>query len=271
MFRLFTISNYDFTVLSYLALISALVHSTSLLVLDEYFKSHRSGLRRWRLALITILTLFLIAFEVVRGYHDLSTPCTPILCSMTDLKSKISHGPLITMTLNIMVVLFTYIQSARALNKTFDNLVESWMYTKLEQGQDNGHTKSEMYLQLIVASGRHPSVIRTAILHPLTFYEPTARMICLFWATLRWLFQSYKVIMKSICLYIMIVAFYLIWSVGGIFGVFFSNLHIVQVPIEIGIGQIVPICLLLTILFVWREASAGKQFSKREYHLIRHH
>lgn len=261
--RLCAVSCYDFLIISNLAWISAIVHTMSLFILDRYFRSHRSTLRHWRLAFNTVLIMFLLAFEFLTAHHDLGVACTPMLCSIMDLKGNIYHGSLGWLIFDIMTLLYIYVQGACVLYETVDNFVDKWMFTKVENAIRDKQARSEAWLQVILTPEYRSNALHTAMLYSPTFTTMAARSIYLFWSTSWWLFRFYKTTLKSLFLIVIVNIFWFVYSVYGIISVRSSSPTLLEGnQDEMGFGQIVPVCLLLSILFVWREASAGKHMPK---------
>ncbi len=125
-----SISVYYFTVISDLPWFSSYVHVTALSVLRD-FLSGRPHLRNWRVCLMLVMFVLLLAYTVMEGHEewDQSWTC-PAQCVFDDLMGKIGGSPAMWMWINVVLLVTTYSSATLSLYQGLPDTFISWAYNK---------------------------------------------------------------------------------------------------------------------------------------------
>ena len=125
-----SISVYHFSIVSDLAWFSSYVHLTSLVVLEDYLRN-RPQLRNWRVCLMLVMMVLLLAYTILEGHRAWfdSWPY-PAQCVFDDIIGQIGDRPAMWMEVNIVLLITAYSQSILPLYPTLFRLFNRWAYDK---------------------------------------------------------------------------------------------------------------------------------------------
>lgn len=257
--RLCMVSCYDFLIIDNLAWVSTMTHAISLSVLAQYFRSHRSSLRHLRLVLMTIILLWMIAFEFLGAHHDLWTYCIPMMCSISQIKDHIYGQSLYWLVSDISLLFLAYIIGVCAMYEAGEKFVAHEVFGNPRRTLERKEEEADEDLRLLRASRPYSVTAHGALWDPSMLLEMFVLSRSLLFTTLRFILRCVELLYDSIARQ---AFFNVCWYVYSVFWIIFIRSRSPTImegnQDEMGFGQIVPIVLLLATFFVWREASAGK-------------
>ena len=125
-----SISVYHFTIASDLAWFSATIHLITLNYLIKYLR-WRPVHRDWRVALMICLAILLAASCVVQGHSDWwDSWAYDAQCLFSDLGGNVSGGPAHWMYANLYVISSSFLVAIIKLYETSSDFVDKWLFEK---------------------------------------------------------------------------------------------------------------------------------------------
>ncbi|KAG8526739.1 uncharacterized protein KY384_008168 [Bacidia gigantensis] len=243
---------YNFSFVDNLAWASFSVHMTTLLAIGDYLKRHPS-LKNWRALLMTVQFCFLIAFEFLQAHDDWGDyGCVPAQCAFDDnLMSNIHGSSALWLAVDLVLLSTGYVSGmsniyngpSKMLHKWFHDWPERVLKAKLKEKKDGGADA------LSVPTLLRPYMEKVfGAFHGIKYF---------FWKSLLTLYRCIWTIYGSSCI---------LWAGSlGWFGYVLYQIVDLRTNSpssmdgdqnKMGFGQIVPVCLLASTYFAYREAVA---------------
>ena len=240
-----SISVYHFSLVNDLAFFSSLVHMITLDVLQSYLRAKKT-VRNWRVVLMSCTALSLIASCVMEGHkYWFDSWSYDAQCLFDDLIGNIGGGPAYWMKINIFLIGFYYIPNVLLLYGPPSRFLKVWFLEK----------PVDALSQALRSSKSRWSHSRFAL----------ARLISILYGlqlvaiiTLRW---TYLILITLLTSRYANFTHNLFWFGYSMWGIVIDR----RIPPSemdgsenvMSFGQIVPILLLSSTLFVFREAYDG--------------
>lgn len=244
-----SISVYHFALVNDLAWFSASVHVTTLSVLRRYLHANPL-LRDWRVALMTILALLLIASTVMEGHHEWfdSWPYDA-QCLFSNLSGNIGGSPRYWMLVGLTLIFINYSLSIIPLFDRPMEFVDKWLDEKPRAASEQATKR----LKENISHTTSPKLFKGRMRRfAYTLLFLIVRGIsCTYFALMSLIGSN----MFNLVLDIFWFAFSL-WSIIGDRDIPSSEMNGDENAMTF--GQIMPILLLGSIVLVFWEAYAGR-------------
>lgn len=229
--RICSISVYHFTIVSDLGWFAANTHLITMGVLQLHFRSHQVQ-RNWRVMLILMFFALMLAVSVLSAHQAwFDSYSSHAKCLFDDLIGNVRGEPALWMGINVFLLLISYPSAMISLFEDLNSSYEQWLYIKpqkfLERQMKNIRSKYRAlrYLKTI------PWGIPWCLHRILVVYDDSP--------VIAWLFN-------------------IGWFIYGLQSGLEDRWPSPAGENEMGFGQLVPIFLLISTVFVVREAWDGK-------------
>ena len=229
--RVCSISVYHFTIVSDLGWFAANTHLVTMGVLQLHFRSHQVQ-RNWRFMLILMFFALMLAVSVLSAHQAwYDSYSSHAKCLFDDLIGNVRGEPALWMGINVFLLLVSYPSAMISLFEDLNNSYDQWLYIKpqkfLERQMKNIHSKYRAlrYLKMILWG------IPWCLHRILVIYDDSPVIACLF---------------------------NIGWFLFGLVGALDDRWPSPAGENEMGFGQLVPIFLLISTVFVVREAWDGR-------------
>lgn len=249
-----TITEYHFSMVQNLAWMSSSVHITTLVVHREYLRG-TPNLRNWRTLLLAVMFAFMVSYAVLTAHNDWDfTGAYPAQCLFSDLAGQVSGIGGFWLFFELFQILWGYCGGVLLLYGSLSSSVNTWVIekpvSKLEKGAQKlrqGRQKATCKPRTISCISRVGASIlaEKSLLFIKHWYSS-----CITLGDLQWANLFFGVVFFSY----------------GVWGTFRTRI----VPSTsmngnenaLTFGQIVPLCMLLSIIVVSKEAFEGEILDK---------
>ena len=250
-----SISVYHFSIVSDLAWFSSCVQLTSLNVLNDYL-SNRPQLRNWRICLMLVMLVLLLAYTILQGHRAWfdSFPY-PAQCVFDDLAGHIGDTPAMWMKVNIFLLITAYGQSVLSLYPTLFQFSIGWAYDAPLGFMRAGTTTLRQYRTRNSNSKR------------MTIFARSCTTLCTFGlVAIRAVFTCAAALLGSTY----VDFFYgLGWSAYGLWGLAVdrgnAKPNMDGNENDMTFGQLVPVLLLTSTIITFKDAYEGRGWSLGNY------
>ena len=244
-----SISVYHFALVNDLAWFSSSVHVTTLSVLRQYLHDN-TLLRNWRVALMTILALLLVASTIMEGHREWfdSWPYDA-QCLFSNLSGNIGGAPRYWMLVGLTLISINYPLSIIPLFDRPMEFVDKWLYKKPRAASDQAAKRLKEYSSHTTSpdlfKGRMRRFAYTLVL------LIVRGLSCTYFALL-------ALIGSNICILVLDIFWFAfsLWSIIGDRDIPSSEINGDENAMTF--GQIMPILLLSSVVLVFWEAYAGR-------------
>ena len=258
--KLCSISVNHFTVISDLAWFSSSTHLTSLNLLEDYLRE-RPQLRHWRVGLMLIMFVLYLFYTVMEGHWAwYDSGGYQAQCLLNDLTGNIGGSPAALMSANILLVVISY----------------GGAILSLYQGPANSFF-IRAYVRLLDSIGAGIVLLKKKRTQS---YDDNSFTL----VTRAWYLTLIFALMAAKAVFVLVTAslgsqFFdcileLFWVCYGIWGLAVdrknARSNMVGNENDMTFGQLVPIFLLSSTIFTFKEAHDGRRYllaTNREFHL----
>ena len=247
-----SISVYHFALASDLAWFSANAHLITLPLLARFLE-RRPVLRNWRVIMIACLAVMLATSSVMQGHRDwYDSWAYNAQCLFDDLLGNIGGEPAFWMGLNLFFIGYGYPLSIIMLYKKPRTALAHWLYEKPEVFSRHWITQLKSERAQNLCSGPTNAQMKCAILS-----IPLGILLAI-----RILHRALADIITS---RVMALGADILWFAYGLYGLIEDRSlppsEMEGTENEMSFGQITPILLLSSTVFVFREAYDGQCYS----------
>lgn len=245
-----TITEYHFSMVLNLAWMSCSVHITTLMVQKDYLKD-KPKLRKWKVFLMALMFATMVSYQVLVA-HDAwneSGPY-PAQCLFNDLPGNVSGTSIPWLTFNLFSLLVGYSIGLLSLFGSLSSAVDTWVVQKPVSRLEKWISKLRLWRQ---KAARRSSKI---------LYVPRACTSIIA--------EKFLLLLKSV--YLLLITLTdstwasLVYSAGFfVYGTLAIWRTRASPPAdmegnenELTFGQIIPLCMLASIIVVFKQAFEGK-------------
>jgi len=249
-----TITEYHFSMVRNLAWMSSSVHIATLVVHREYLQD-TPKLRTWRTLLLAVMFAFMVTYAVLTAHNDWDfTGAYPAQCLFSDLAGHISGTGGFWLFFELFQILWGYGGGVLLLYGSLSSAVDTWVVEKPVSNLEKGAQKLRQWRQQ--AAGKTRTISCIPQVGASIVAETTLLIIrylysgCITLGDSQWANLFFSVVFFSY----------------GVLEIFKTRI----VPStnmdgnENGLtfGQIVPLCMLLSIIVGSKEAFEGETLDK---------
>lgn len=244
-----SISVYHFALVNDLAWFSASVHVTTLTVLRQYLHDNPL-LRDWRVALMAILALLLVASTIMEGHHEWfdSWPYDA-QCLFSNLSGNIGGAPRYWMLIGLTLISINYPLSIIPLFDRPMEFVDKWLDKKPRAARDQAIIRLREYKSHMTSPNSITGRIKRFAYTLLILI--VRGLSCTYFSLMTLIGSNIFTLVLDIFWFA-----YSLWSIIGDRDIPSSEMNGDENAMTF--GQIMPILLLSSVVLVFWEAYAGR-------------